>query len=259
MDIPLEKLIFKKSVIALSASDISSFALPLLDRYKIDHFSYSRTYPGLKGYCLTTHPQFSDLFNIERLYENAFGSSIELYVDGFYLWDIFFRSTEIGRAIFENLNIKYGATIIRNHYPEYCEFYHFGSTYDSLLINHFFINNLDILEGFMCLFQESLSDWIAYANKNQIIYPVAIPDQVFLRQEEYINVASDTDFCMHFGFTKKEFECACYVKNGLQVKSIADRMHISPRTVEKHIASLKKKTGTRSAPQLIIFLNRLIK
>jgi DNA-binding CsgD family transcriptional regulator len=46
----------------------------------------------------------------------------------------------------------------------------------------------------------------------------------------------------HLGITTREFEVVQLLVNRIGNKSIASRLHISPRTVEKHVASLMTKT-----------------
>ena len=41
------------------------------------------------------------------------------------------------------------------------------------------------------------------------------------------------------------------VADGLANKQIAARLHLSPRTVEKHVESLLRKTGARSRTGLV--------
>ena len=41
--------------------------------------------------------------------------------------------------------------------------------------------------------------------------------------------------------------------DGLTNKAIAERLSISPRTVEKHVESLLRKTGSSSRAQLAVF------
>jgi DNA-binding NarL/FixJ family response regulator len=41
------------------------------------------------------------------------------------------------------------------------------------------------------------------------------------------------------------------VAEGISNKEIAARLHLSPRTVEKHIESLLRKTAARSRTQLV--------
>lgn len=47
------------------------------------------------------------------------------------------------------------------------------------------------------------------------------------------------------GVTVREFEVARLLAERIRYKDIAGRLHISPRTVEKHVASLLQKTGHR--------------
>jgi len=52
------------------------------------------------------------------------------------------------------------------------------------------------------------------------------------------------------GVTRREAEALALVREGLTNKEIAERLYLSPRTVEKHIESLLRKTATRSRTQL---------
>jgi DNA-binding NarL/FixJ family response regulator len=48
------------------------------------------------------------------------------------------------------------------------------------------------------------------------------------------------------GITAREADVLRLVAGGLANKQIAARLHLSPRTVEKHVESLLRKTGARS-------------
>jgi DNA-binding NarL/FixJ family response regulator len=54
-----------------------------------------------------------------------------------------------------------------------------------------------------------------------------------------------------FGITKREAEIIALIKPGLQDKEIADRLHISRRTVENHIRNIFKKTKVGNRRELI--------
>jgi DNA-binding NarL/FixJ family response regulator len=41
------------------------------------------------------------------------------------------------------------------------------------------------------------------------------------------------------------------VSQGLSNRQIADQLHVSPRTVEKHVEALLRKTSTQSRTQLV--------
>jgi DNA-binding CsgD family transcriptional regulator/tetratricopeptide (TPR) repeat protein len=56
----------------------------------------------------------------------------------------------------------------------------------------------------------------------------------------------------HLDITAREVDVLSLVADGLSNKDIASRLQLSPRTVEKHIESLMRKTGTRSRTQLAV-------
>jgi len=53
------------------------------------------------------------------------------------------------------------------------------------------------------------------------------------------------------GITAREADVLVLVAEGLANKQIATRLHVSPRTVEKHVESLLRKAGARSRTQLV--------
>ncbi len=52
------------------------------------------------------------------------------------------------------------------------------------------------------------------------------------------------------GVTSREADVLALVSQGLTNQELAARLHLSPRTVEKHVASLLAKTGSRRRAQL---------
>src|SRR5208337_2431480 len=58
------------------------------------------------------------------------------------------------------------------------------------------------------------------------------------------------------GITAREADVLRLVAGGLANKQIAARLHLSPRTVEKHVESLLRKTGARSRTGLVAAASR---
>jgi len=56
------------------------------------------------------------------------------------------------------------------------------------------------------------------------------------------------------GVTAREADVLRLVSEGLANKEIANRLYLSPRTIEKHVESLLRKTGARSRTQLVALL-----
>ncbi|MBN1820158.1 MAG: response regulator transcription factor [Prolixibacteraceae bacterium] len=64
----------------------------------------------------------------------------------------------------------------------------------------------------------------------------------------------------NFSITRRELEVLMLIAQGFSSKEIADKMAITPRTVEGHKANLISKTGSKSTLELLIFSikNKLI-
>ncbi len=57
-----------------------------------------------------------------------------------------------------------------------------------------------------------------------------------------------------YDLTKRELELSRMVATGLTNKEIADKIFLSPRTVEKHLNNVYKKTGFKNKVELVNFL-----
>lgn len=55
------------------------------------------------------------------------------------------------------------------------------------------------------------------------------------------------------GFTGREKEVLYFLSEGLSNNQIGDKLHLSPRTVEKHVSSLLRKTDTSNRAELVRF------
>ena len=54
-------------------------------------------------------------------------------------------------------------------------------------------------------------------------------------------------------FTGREKEVLYFLSEGLSNNQIGDKLHLSPRTVEKHVSSLLRKTDTSNRAELVRF------
>src|SRR5215212_7984116 len=58
--------------------------------------------------------------------------------------------------------------------------------------------------------------------------------------------------------TDREFEVFQLIGGGLSTKEIADKLHVSPKTVEVHRVNMKQKLNVATAPELIRFAVRWV-
>jgi DNA-binding NarL/FixJ family response regulator len=62
------------------------------------------------------------------------------------------------------------------------------------------------------------------------------------------------------GITSRELDVLALVAGEFSTREIAERLFLSPRTVEHHVASLLARTGVRSRTELVAFgrANRVV-
>ncbi len=76
-----------------------------------------------------------------------------------------------------------------------------------------------------------------------------------LKRPKYVaDNAPSTYFAEHFGISERELEIVAGVLEGLSNNAIAERLFISPRTVETHLYNIYQKAGIRNRLQLFNLL-----
>ena len=58
--------------------------------------------------------------------------------------------------------------------------------------------------------------------------------------------------------TDREWEIARLVVQGIGYREIGERLYISPRTVEHHVASVRRRLGSKNRTEMIDSLRRLL-
>jgi DNA-binding CsgD family transcriptional regulator len=58
--------------------------------------------------------------------------------------------------------------------------------------------------------------------------------------------------------TDREWEIARLVVQGIGYREIGERLYISPRTVEHHVASVRRRLGSANRAEMIETLRRLL-
>jgi DNA-binding CsgD family transcriptional regulator len=67
------------------------------------------------------------------------------------------------------------------------------------------------------------------------------------------------DELRRLGVTVREFEVLRLVADRLGDREIAERLFLSPRTVEKHVASLRGRTGQPDRAALVTYARRHVR
>lgn len=239
-------------------ADIQEICRPLFNKLKINYFDYARLYPDMTGFSLFTDPDYVNFFCNHEVYKN---SAPSVLLPGKHLWtsyidDGFLRET---RNDFQH---DHGITIVEQQVG-YVEIYNFATTPENRAITHLYLNNPDFITRFISLFRDKASKIIAWSEK----YHVSIPSSCHETRDELIEINNDTQQVItelsldknyitttsgiREKLTKRESQCLQAMLQGKSMKSTADELSLSPRTIETYIEKLKNKTRCVSKYEII--------
>lgn len=187
----------------------------------------------------------------------------------YFLWDavpLIGKTFELYQLTSE---FKFSHTFsIIEHGQETVDLYHFSTTSGRPYMNDFYLQHIDLLEKFIIYFKECmlLNNTLVKAYKmplktapKQGGFQIDLPES-FLTQEININ-----DFLSEIGakqkysqknitaqqLSRREYQCAYYLLDGHTSKEIADKLHISSRTVEIYFDRLRARFNSKNKIHLV--------
>lgn len=249
----IDKVKFENLFVAKSCDDVRQLAKPL-QKQGIKHFSYLASHGDNAFELLTTHAGFSQLYLENKFHEKYFAGAPEKYISCYSFTDDI-GCQEVEQAMAQYDDIGYGLVIIRKHQNK-SETFFFGASAHNHAIRSFYLNNLHWLNQYIDAFKDYAAPVLKESAKHKLIYPPTTNDQTHLTskewQEQYLKVASTADiFDLGVHLTHREKSTANLLLKGFSCKEIASFFDISPRTVEKFIAALKRKLNCRTRAQLL--------
>lgn len=154
----------------------------------------------------------------------------------YYLWDSTLKDPLLSFNRHFKINAGFDIYLKQN---DYIEILSIGGQ-DAHKVHNYGINNLVMLLKVM---KEIGPMTQKLSEKQKVLFPIKLntctPNKYLLVNGQKINI------------THREFECLQYLGLGYSIKSLANKLEISPRTVETHIQNLKWKTGMFSKEQLV--------
>lgn len=246
--------------------DIRQLLSPL-SHIGIVHFSHVRRWSDHSYSLFTSDPEFSVRFVKDKFYKKVFGAKADSYQPGVVFMDdlddyldfIIKASVEIGH---------YKPDLLITEVEEsYTDFYWFGTPADKKHVHTFYINHIMMLKNYIQYFNtvakrllknvyshrlmndEEGDDKTPLANK--VMYDISCEYTENINQSCYDYVFRHA---ARHQFTPQELNCAVLLCDGLATKEIALKLDISPRTVEKHILSLRQKMNARNMLHLVTIL-----
>ncbi|CEG57726.1 helix-turn-helix transcriptional regulator [Legionella fallonii] len=145
-----------------------------------------------------------------------------------------------------------------------CEFFFFGSAHHNKNINHFYINNINLLESFILAYKSQATEIHAQCfNQRLLVNKVEASNAHYLSSQKLDketvysflqqNVAKKLIFTVDnrkIKISKQEMNCLYHLLNFRTNKEMAQILSLSPRTIETHFTNLKDKFSVTSKEEL---------
>lgn len=164
------------------------------------------------------------------------------------------------------LGLCYGLSIY-NQCDDGFEMFGFANSNENPEIINFYLNNIDYLRRFSVYFREKGRELMDTSEKNRLITPsnkilyLNNKDFSIVKTHQFLNQTKIKNFIgtqNNPNISLREAETIYYRLNGLTMKESAREMKISPRTIEAHINSVKRKYSNIFFPKTQISLKKEI-
>lgn len=246
MLITVKNIDFKHHPLFTSGQDLQEIISPLLP-HGINHFSYSRLDADWGQIHLTNTVGFSELYIRQKFYQRYLNGTFDQYTSGYFLGDLLNIGQEFKEACCAH-NMWHFFIITRRN-KENTEIFYFGAPPEASHINHFYLNNINVLENFILGFKEKMSTLIKTHETQRVIYPIHQDITGLIELPQKISLANLNSLKL----TMRENQCLSYFRQGYSAKMIARHLNISHRTVEHHLAHIRKKLKLHTTKQLLLF------
>lgn len=240
------------------ASFIEDICQPLFNNFGITNFGYVKIDSSGSMLRISTGPKWT-----RRYFEQQYYNDTDFY----FFDDVAENSSRIriytnqpNGGVFSELydyNIWNIYTIYERNL-NFAEVWFFATSRDKSSMIDFYINNQDVLENFIQYFKQNTASLILTAKPEAFITTkLKIHTMQNAEEQKIRKFLQDIGQHNHpnkFKFTNREKDCIQHLIMGRTAKEIARQLLLSPRTVEHHIESVKRKVGCNRVHQLLRIL-----
>jgi DNA-binding CsgD family transcriptional regulator len=247
-----------------SSSEIDTICKPLND-LGISSYVYLRTYNDFSEIRLGNRTDWLLHYYKSDLYkESVLEKDPTSYSSGSILWSSLTSHSKVLDSAKNDFNIANGITVI-NKSDEHTEMTFFGGDVGKPELINLYVSDPDILINFNRYFKEKAAPIIKKGEKNRIKLPRNLDltteqehDLNLIRQNQYLQSAAQ-QFKQTLLFnpsltamlSKRELQIVKLLPTGATADEISKQLFLSRRTIEAHLASIKKKLNVRNKTELI--------
>lgn|SRR3990167_423756 len=255
----LVKLLEKKHPTFTRTQEIKEICAPLY-QLNITTFSHAKISPE-GSMLINDNPRWMKIYYEKKYNQADFGNNIKTHPHlNYILWDSirFSGETETLMKDAAEHQKAHGFTIIKRQASDILV-YTFGADQVNENINHFYLNNYDILESFIHYFHDQIDHSSLMKSAKEFSLPsvdagsthesTLLNSNFYEKRNKFYRSIGKKDH-----LTPRELACIPLLMKGYSAPEIAEKLNISFRTVESYFASLKNKMGARNKEELIIKL-----
>jgi len=249
----------EKHFVSTSSSAVDEIISPL-KVYGISHLSLSilRDHDKKGGTIefLSSDPRMLQPYIDNKVYKEFLGAGCQNYIDCAVLSKTVEETSPLlaQLATIQGESYKFGNGIdVIQTFEDRCEVYYFASDIDRHHMQEFYLNNIDFLRQFIFLFREK-AKVLFNKSREYRLYCSGGGDDTMLTSDYWQSRTNKANIADLYNLTKKERECAGCIKFGYGAKEIAVMMNISKKTVEKHVAQIKRKMHCKTIYELLLRL-----
>jgi DNA-binding CsgD family transcriptional regulator len=251
--------------------DLQKICAPLFTSTPIKFFRYMRIFDNGDYISLGSNIDYMKYYlqNIHNL-----GSTFHSIVaqansnNYFYLWkdyDQLPKTDKVFSALLHH-NIWHGCSVYKRQ-NNFVHSWNFATEPRDICLNTFYINNIPLLEHFICYFNIHVKTLINNSNKIVIAKfaewvpygDIANQETIFAKEEMEkfltFTVVKKAILCknsnIEIHLSTREADCLHYLSLGNSIKEVANNLNLSPRTVESYVNNIKNKTGYYTRSQLV--------
>lgn len=215
---------------------IEQLSIDIKSKGDVRFIGYNRAFPNRERFMICTEKDWNiDFYTVRQLYRyGVYEKPIHELVSGFNMWDHLPYAPQEVYGHTRSFGIDHGLTILRQQ-GDYCDSFIFASQPGNSLINNFYLNQKELFLDFINHFYTQMKETIEELGKHRI----KLPDIINVKPNPFPRLSS------------RQKECARLLTEGFSAKEIAQKLLLSPRTVECHIDALREKFNAKNRVQLI--------
>ena len=258
---------FKEHILFTSASDIQQICQPFFDKTRTTYFNYVRRYHDGHKVCLSNRADWMRHFYEQKLFENILIERETINPGAPAVGNItivLWAGQHDSKVVDEqriHFDISNGISLAFT-YENYIEYCYFGTEAKNTDMSNWYINNVSVLIEFIHYFKEKAKELLDEATQKENLISFGRSIRAFSAShqrcifEDKFDYIKPKHYFVNLGkdeveITAREMECIRYVARGYSSSQVGALLHISERTVEKHLEQAKEKLGCHSKSDLI--------